>query len=46
VLDEVAPVVAEADLDVVGVTEQVVEIAQDLLVGPDEEDAEVVLLAV
>ena len=39
-------VVVEADVDGVGVAEEVVQVAEDLLVGADEERAEVVRLAV
>ena len=39
-------VVGEGDVDGVGVAEEVVEVAEDFLVGADEEDAEVVFLAV
>src|SRR5688572_7993424 len=43
VVDLVAAL-AERDDDGVGVAEEVVQVAQDLLVGADEEDAEVVVL--
>ena len=39
-------VVVEADVDRVGVAEQVVQVAEDLLVGAEQERAEVVGLAV
>ena len=39
-------VVVQADVDRVGVAEQVVQVAEDLLVGPEQERAEVIGLAV
>ena len=46
VVDVVAAVLVHAHVHGVGVAEQVVEVAEDLLVGAHQEDAEVVRLAV
>ena len=43
VLDLVAAARGQRDVDGVGVAEQVVQVAQDFLVGADQEDAQVVL---
>ena len=45
-IDAVAAVFVQADVDGVGVAEQVVQVAEDLLVGAEQERAEVVRLAV
>jgi hypothetical protein len=44
--DRVVAVVVEPDVDGIGVAEQVVQVAEDLLIGADQEDADVVGLAV
>src|SRR5258706_4608585 len=46
VIDEIAAALSESDLHVVGVAEEVVQVSEDLLVGPHEEDAQVVFLPV